>query len=139
MNEIEAQRLASAVNALRADWPLPSLRTWIWANLARRAYRDAAVALVWVAVDPATKMPARVLENGPWWGATLTAGSAAERHPSAVPIGDLCDTHGIHRDTCGCHGRATPPPWRAEAERQTRIERTAKWTAEIRKNLKGGT
>lgn len=136
MNSIEAERLAHAVNALRPDWPTQSLRTWITANLANRAYHDAAVALVWVALDPATHRPARVLENGPWWGATLTAAAEAERHPSAVPIGDLCHTHGVHRDSCGCAGRATPPPWRMDEERDVRQQRTAKWATEIRDELR---
>lgn len=71
----EIQRLAHATNDLRPDWPISSLRTFIENNLSKRAYRDAAVALVWVAVDvkpdgsPASATPKRVLEAGPWWQA----------------------------------------------------------------------
>src|SRR5690606_24893959 len=32
--------------------------------------RDVAVAMAWVAADPESKTPARVLEAGPWWAAT---------------------------------------------------------------------
>ena len=71
IDQTQAHRLAAAVNALRPDWPAASLSTFIRKNLAERAYRDAAVALAWVATDPETQTPARVLENGPWWRATM--------------------------------------------------------------------
>ena len=70
ISKTEAERLAHAVNAMRPDWPLSSLLTFISRNLAGRALRDVAVALAWVACDPETKTPARVLEAGPWWKAT---------------------------------------------------------------------
>lgn len=70
LSQVEAHRLAAAINQLRPDWPLASLSTWIRSNLAERAYRDAAIALTWVACEPETQSPGRVLENGPWWKAT---------------------------------------------------------------------
>lgn len=70
MNETQAHRLAAAVNQLRPEWPLASLSAFIHKNLIARAYRDAAVALTWVACDEESLTPARVLENGPWWKAT---------------------------------------------------------------------
>lgn len=70
LSQVEAHRLAAAVNQLRPDWPLASLSTWIRNHLTERAYRDAAVALTWVACDPQTSSPGRVLEAGPWWKAT---------------------------------------------------------------------
>ena len=73
----EIDRLAAAVNALRPDWPTQSLRTFIAANLAERSYRDAALALAWVATDPQTRTPKRVLEGGPWWRATSSGTDAA--------------------------------------------------------------
>ena len=63
-------RLACAVHALRPDWAATSLRTFIAVNLAGKATLDASLALVWVALDPATRTPARVLESGPWWRAS---------------------------------------------------------------------
>lgn len=130
MNETETHRLAAAINSLRPDWPSPSLLTFIRRELGKRAYRDAAVALTWVAVDDATKTPARVLESGPWWGATLTASSDAERHPSSVHLGDLCPTHGRHRDACGCDPKAY-----AERQRRNAAQRTTEWVAKIRAEL----
>ncbi len=44
MDEIEVQRLAIAINALRPDWPIKSLRTFI-AGESPRAWGDLAVAV----------------------------------------------------------------------------------------------
>jgi hypothetical protein len=71
LSQTETHRLTAAINALRPDWPLASLSSWIRNNLADRAYRDAAVALAWVATDPETTTPGRVLEAGPWWRAVM--------------------------------------------------------------------
>lgn len=70
MNRTEAQRLAASINALRPDWPVKSLMTLIETELHLRSYRDAAVALAYVATDPGTRTPKRVAEAGPWWAAT---------------------------------------------------------------------
>ena len=71
MNQTETHRLTAAINALRPDWPVASLSSWIRKNLADKPYRDAAVALAWVATDPETTTPGRVLEAGPWWRAVV--------------------------------------------------------------------
>lgn len=104
MTKTEATRLAAAVAVLRPDWPEPSLRTFIGQHLAHRAYRDVSVALAWVATDPDTHTPARVLEAGPWWQASRTAdvpraGNDCPRHPFA---GIRVDHRG--RQVCaGCY------------------------------------
>ncbi len=66
----ETERLAAMANALRPDWPLKSLTTFIVNELTRRTYREVAIALAWVATDPATDTPKRMLEAGPWWNAS---------------------------------------------------------------------
>lgn len=73
MTENEIRRLAHAMNDLRPDWPISSLTTFMHrTELANWTYRDAAVALAWVAADmkldgtPASETPKRVLESGPW-------------------------------------------------------------------------
>ena len=63
-------RLAAMANALRPDWPVKSLATFIVNELTRRTYREVAIALAWVATDPATDTPKRMLEAGPWWNAS---------------------------------------------------------------------
>ena len=54
LTKTEAERLAAAANALRPDWPVSSLLTYLSKHKAR-AYRDVAVALAWIATDPQTK------------------------------------------------------------------------------------
>lgn len=67
LNKDETHRIAAATNALRPDWPMKNLITFIDNNLNARTYRETAVALAWVASDPISRTPGRVLENGPWW------------------------------------------------------------------------
>lgn len=112
MNETETQRLAGAVNALRPEWPVKSLCTFIATKLEARAYLDAAVALAWVAADPATKTPARVLEAGPWWRATAVADTTYR--PNLPP----CPDHADQTLPCGrCANEA------ASADRLAGLER----------------
>lgn len=56
---------------LRPDWPVNSLVAYLAKTQPNRPYQDLAVALVYIAVDPETKTPARLAENGPWWKAAL--------------------------------------------------------------------
>lgn len=89
MDEIEVQRLAIAINALRPDWPIKSLQTIIAAQ-APRAWGDLAVALTAVAVDPRSRSPKRVTEHGPWWAAAQVANGSGEQPPPAPPpIGEV--------------------------------------------------
>lgn len=81
MNEHEADRIAASMHQLRPDWPIASIRTLIGKSLLSRPRRDVAVALAWVACDPKTATPARVLEAGPWWKAAGVEGSANAREP----------------------------------------------------------
>jgi hypothetical protein len=99
MNETEIQRLAHAGNALRPDWPVQSLRTWLERH-SHRAYHDVARALAWVATDPLTRTPRRMDEPGPWWPA-----HASENNTLAPPKReDWCPTHpGAWAGNCpGC-------------------------------------
>lgn len=100
MHDHEAVRLAAAINSLRPDWPVSSLHTFIIRNLAARAYADAAVALTFVAVDPKSSTPKRVLEAGPWWRATQT--EAGTYRPPRKD--EVCPVHvGSWANSCsGC-------------------------------------
>lgn len=85
MTPIQLHRLAGAIATLRPDWPPQSIQTFLEKHFTHRPLRDIAVALTYVAVDPTTTTPARVLEAGPWWQ------SAATRDvPTAV---NDCPTH----------------------------------------------
>ena len=98
----ETERLAAMANALRPDWPLKSLTTFIVNELTRRTYREVAIALAWIATDPATDTPKRMLEAGPWWNASRAQAATVSvvvtrcpehpEHPAArCP---LCETRG---------------------------------------------
>lgn len=77
----ELARLSAAGNILRPDWPERSLRAYLADKHGRRPYRDLAVALAWVAVDPATETPGRLEEDGPWWQAAATTAASVTPMP----------------------------------------------------------
>lgn len=66
----EIERLALMAHALRPDWPAKALRTFIGNQLTDHSYQDTAVAFAFIACDPKTETPARILAAGPWWNAT---------------------------------------------------------------------
>lgn len=84
MNDHDIDRLAAAANAMRPDWPLSSLRTFIRKHMAHRPVRDAAVALAWITCEPNTATPARVLEAGPWWRAAAIEDAITNTPPKAA-------------------------------------------------------
>jgi hypothetical protein len=108
MNPNEIKRLAHAINEHRPDWPISSLTTFIAHNLTNRTYRDAAVALTWVACDtkpdgtPATATPKRVLENGPWWQAAVISGDANGGRPNPPKRTEQCRRCGGVLPACAC-------------------------------------
>ena len=98
MNDNEIQRLALAINALRPEWPTKSLRTFLAGKLAPRPYQDVALALVFIATDPKTTTPARVLEAGPWWKTNPAGNESTYRPPKPD---ESCPVHpGDYRDSC---------------------------------------
>jgi hypothetical protein len=56
LTKTEAERLAAAAHALRPDWPVSSLLTYLSRHKAS-AYRDVAVALAWIATRRADQDP----------------------------------------------------------------------------------
>jgi len=109
LSRTEIERLAQAAHALRPDWPVSSLCTWLQADHATRAYRDVAVALAWVACDPQTQTPKRMNEMGPWWQAVRQAGS---------------DATDIHFERCQEPGHSSFPAWNCAACRSEEIADT---------------
>lgn len=65
LTRTSAERIAQAINALRPSWPVPSLMTFL-GKCQNMPERDVALQLVYVALDPASKTPARIHEDGPW-------------------------------------------------------------------------
>ena len=115
MNRTEIERLAGMANRLRPDWPWKSLVTFIEVNLTDRAYRDTAVALAYVACDPQTHTPKRVLEAGPWW----QVGAAAADRPRPSGIVTYCE-HGEPGSGClDCHPRTHSGVTMSDTQRAT--------------------
>jgi hypothetical protein len=79
MNTHEAERIAAAMHEARPDWPTSSVLTLIRKSLLDKPRRDVFVALAWVASEPNSHTPARVLESGPWWRAAGVEGATSKR------------------------------------------------------------
>lgn len=115
MTKIELARLACAVAIHRPDWPEASLRSFLETHLAHRPYLDVAVALTWIAVDPDSRNPGRVLEAGPWWQAASTRDVPTTRNDCRDhPHAGLRVDQATGRTTCaGCwadnHGAEGQP------------------------------
>lgn len=107
MNGNEVQRLAHSINAHRPDWMISSLTTFITRNLSAWTYRDASVALTFVATDakpdgqPASDTPKRVLEQGPWRVAAAAGGSTAIRTHAPKRHEECPDHPGHWAHNCG--------------------------------------
>ena len=99
----ERQRLAAMGNTLRPDWPAGSLLTLITQDLKQRSYRDIAIALAYVATDPASKTPGRLREAGPWWEAAKPAAGTAPKGN-----GRCHNCHGLHSPLSPCEVRNIP-------------------------------
>lgn len=96
----ELDRLAAAGHRLRPDWRADSLKTFLAAHVADRPYRDAAIALAWVATDPVAKTPNLLTQDGPWWAASRPAG---EQPPTPAPPSRLtCSLHSKPEPCCEC-------------------------------------
>ncbi len=118
--QAELERLAGAISMLRPDWPAGSVKRFIAGRpeLANRPLRDLGLALFWVATDPESKTPARVLEAGPWWWVLRT--------DSRTTVPDVrapaCPDHPENPATAcaDCAASVTPPPanWRTPREDQ---------------------
>ena len=72
-NEAETQRIAAAMHALRPEWRIDSLRTFLTRNHGNRPYQDLAIAGTVVALDADTKTPELLNKHGRWWAAAQAA------------------------------------------------------------------
>ena len=115
-SDVELERIAHAVAMLRPDLHPTSTLTWLRSEAgrmtARRPYADLAVAAVACYLDPNTKTPARLAQNGPWWATALRVND--QRGEGYLP---------------GADGRPCPQPGheheRADACRACAAERLA--------------
>lgn len=72
IDKTQAERIATATNGYRPDWPVAQIMG-VLAQVAARPYRDIAVAITWLACDYETRSPARLTDSGPWWRASVLA------------------------------------------------------------------
>lgn len=84
MDKPQAETLAAAINVLRPDWPVRQIVNLL-AKHRQRPFADVAIALTAIAVDPATRTPARLHEDGPWWKAAHTARAGSSEPPTWTP------------------------------------------------------
>lgn len=85
----QAERIADAANKLRPDWSIAQLMG-VLKQVASRPHRDIVVALFWLAADPETRSPARILDAGPWWRAAVLA-SPEDNRPTSTnrPVAEV--------------------------------------------------
>lgn len=130
MDQTQIDRAALAIHALRPDWRADSLRTFIGGQrttaglaLADMAWRDVVLALSWVACDPETRVPSRVLSPGPWWEAARPM--QVQPTPAPPPLRSTSICQGCNRDAAGHEAvnRMCPSdahPWMTLAEVESR-------------------
>ena len=136
MNKDEATRIAGAVNQLRPDWGVNGVMTVLAdERLRHRAYADTAKVFVALALDPKSRKPTRIHEDGPWWHSASP--TAADVNPSSLIRSmqaddcDIClrpradhgpgrnDDHEYRQRNRSGHGSQMPPTTRTQLARLT--------------------
>lgn len=106
----ELERVAAAMNALRPDWPVRSLVTFLERHHAARPYRDLAIAAAAVATDTRTTTPNLLNEHGGWWAAaqavTGTGGGGAIPRPNDPRCDEPGHEHELARNCRACRSEA---------------------------------
>lgn len=99
MNDHEIDRISASMNMLRPDWPKQQLRTLLKdERITDRPRRDVCVALSWIACEPNSHTPYRVLEAGPWWRAAGTDATTSKREK--VEPNERCSICSESLDKC---------------------------------------
>lgn len=102
MRQHEAERIAAAINVARPDWPTKQLLTLLSDDrINKRPRRDIFVALAWIAAEPESTAPYRVLESGPWWAAAAAEHvRSATEEPEVIAPEHKCAICSMHRVEC---------------------------------------
>ena len=99
----ELTRIARAVIAIRPDWQLNEVYTFLDQRMKDRGFHELATAAAWVAADPLTKKIIRLESSGPWWN--LLAQGELTRGAPDVPDHLRCFT--CKRTESECDGLKT--------------------------------
>lgn len=68
LSKKDAEKIATAVNAIRPDWSINGLMAVLGDPRCRnRATNDLTIAFIALAVDESSRKPTRIYEHGPWW------------------------------------------------------------------------
>ena len=129
MNHDEATRIAGAINFLRPDWGRAGLLKLMENDyLAARPGREVALALTFVACDPASRAPTRVLEHGPWWELNIKWQPAAPAY--RYPAHDDCHDCGRPKAVHPTHDCRYVEPVRVAAPMPTTVRDALRATTE---------
>ena len=145
----EIQRIAGAMNALRPDWRVSSLTTFLTDRCSARSYRALAIAAAAIATDPRCTTPNLLAQDGPWWAGAFQASGEREFSPRpSDPSWPFCETPGHPRvrpgTTCQrCEREAIADDKGADesvpvvilSEEQAR--RNSEWAARIKDGWRG--
>lgn len=93
----EVTRIARSVVAIRPDWQLNDIYTFIDHRLRDKDFHAVAVASAWVAADPLTKKFVRIESSGPWWN---LIGQPTLLASVEIPDHERCVTCNRHQDSC---------------------------------------
>lgn len=85
MTKAEARVIAESVAIVRPDWLVTSLTSLLHEFRAKSPV-EVHLALLWVAYDPATKTPARIRTEGPWWHIAAKAAHEPNTAPALRPF-----------------------------------------------------
>jgi hypothetical protein len=102
MDDNDIARLGAMAHALRPDWPAASVSTWLRRNLNDKPLRDVAIALAWIACEPNSATPARLLAApGPWWQAAgVTSSVPVPAVHEVLSPDERCTICGKSYDRC---------------------------------------
>jgi hypothetical protein len=127
----QIQTIAAAANCFRPDWPVASLATYLAKSHASRPFEQLALAVMAIAVDPATKNPSRLAENGPWWKAAHTAATGGVPTETPGPGAEPACNRVGHEHELARHCRACAAERHADTEADARPLATAPPPPEI--------
>lgn len=99
----ELTRISRAIIAIRPEWQLNEVYTFLEQRMRDRGFHELATAAVWVAADPLTKKIIRLEASGPWWN--LLAQGELMRGTPEVPDELRCFT--CKRAESECDGAKT--------------------------------
>lgn len=101
----EITRIARAVIAVRPEWKMNEVYTYLDQRMRDRGFQELLIAAVWVASDPNTRKLVRLEASGPWWLPVGQGQLGVKTRINDIPDDQRCTT--CHRHEQDCDGKAT--------------------------------